>query len=175
NEFWGKVHFWISLVCINGIFFPMFMQGLAGVSRRLYDGGIQYAHAKSIAEQTNPFMSICAIGLLAAQVPFLINFFYNAIASLLGRRNEIENQNPWHATTLDWAATTSPPLGHGNFEVMPVVYRGPYEYSVAGAAADYIPQHVESEAPPVPEGGGVLNADAVEQKEILGMDADVAE
>src|SRR5207248_717822 len=26
NEFWGKVHFWISLVCINGIFFPMFMQ-----------------------------------------------------------------------------------------------------------------------------------------------------
>src|SRR5216117_2821721 len=84
NEFWGKVHFWISLVCINGIFFPMFMQGLAGVSRRLYDGGIQYAHAKSIAEQTNPFMSICAIGLLAAQVPFLINFFYNAILSLLG-------------------------------------------------------------------------------------------
>src|SRR5438105_3529606 len=84
NEFWGKVHFWISLVCINGIFFPMFMQGLAGVSRRLYDGGIQYAHAKSIAEQTNPFMSICAIGLLAAQVPVLVSFFYNAIASPAG-------------------------------------------------------------------------------------------
>src|SRR5437773_2871459 len=64
NEFWGKVHFWISFVCINGIFFPMFMQGLAGVSRRLYDGGQQYAHAKEIASQTNPFMSVCAIGLL---------------------------------------------------------------------------------------------------------------
>ena len=141
NEFWGKVHFWISLVCINGIFFPMFMQGLAGVSRRLYDGGIQYAHAKSIAEQTNPFMSVCAIGLLAAQVPFLFNFFYNAIASFAGHRNEIANQNPWHATTLEWAATTSPPLGHGNFEVIPVVHRGPYEYSLPGAPTDWTPQN----------------------------------
>ncbi|HEV2720352.1 MAG TPA: cbb3-type cytochrome c oxidase subunit I [Thermoanaerobaculia bacterium] len=165
NEFWGKVHFWISLVCINGIFMPMFAQGLAGVSRRLYDGGIQYAHAKTIAEQTNPFMSICAIGLLCAQVPFLINFFYNAILSLLGHRNEIENENPWHATTLDWAATTSPPLGHGNFAVMPVVYRGPYEYSVPGAASDWIPQHVESEEAP-PTGGGMLPEVAVAQREM---------
>jgi len=165
NEFWGKVHFWISLVCINGIFFPMFMQGLAGVSRRLYDGGIQYAHAKAIAEQTNPFMSICAIGLLCAQVPFLINFFYNAILSILGHRNEIENQNPWQATTLDWAATTSPPLGHGNFEVMPVVYRGPYEYSVPGAATDWTPQHVETEEAP-PTGGGMLPEVAVAQREM---------
>ncbi len=166
NEFWGKVHFWISLVCINGVFFPMFMQGLAGVSRRLYDGGIQYAHAKSIAEQTNPFMSICAIGLLAAQVPFLINFFYNAIASLLGRRNGLENQNPWHATTIEWAATTSPPLGHGNFEVLPVVYRGPYEYSQPGAPTDWTPQHAESEAVAPPPGGGMLPAVAVAQREM---------
>ena len=165
NEFWGKVHFWISLVCINGIFFPMFVQGLAGVSRRLYDGGIQYAHAKSIAEQTNPFMSICAIGLLIAQIPFLINFFYNAIASLLGHRNEIENENPWHATTLEWAATTSPPLAHGNFHEVPTVYRGPYDYSVPGAASDWIPQHHETEAAP-PTGGGMLPAVAVAQREM---------
>ena len=166
NEFWGKVHFWISLVCINGIFFPMFMQGLAGVSRRLYDGGIQYAHAKSIAEQTNPFMSVCAIGLLCAQVPFLINFFYNAILALLGRRNEIANQNPWQATTLEWAATTSPPLGHGNFEVIPVVYRGPYEYSLPDSATDWTPQNQESVEPALPPGGGMLPAVAVAQREM---------
>jgi cytochrome c oxidase subunit 1 len=165
NEFWGKVHFWLSLIFINGIFMPMFVQGLAGVSRRLYDGGIQYAHAKSIAEQTNPFMSVCAIGLLAAQVPFLVNFFYNVISSLLGRRNELENQNPWHATTLEWAATTSPPLGHGNFEVIPTVYRGPYDYSVPGAATDWIPQHHETEVVP-PAGGGLLPAVAVAQREM---------
>jgi cytochrome c oxidase subunit 1 len=167
NETLGKIHFWGSFVCINGIFFPMFAQGLAGVSRRLYDGGIQYAHAKAIAEATNPFMSKAAVGLLIFQIPFILNFFWNAIASLLGHRRSEANQNTWDATTLEWAATTSPPLGHGNFEVMPVVYRGPYEYSVPGAASDFIPQHLESETPPAaPAGGGMLAATAVAQKEI---------
>jgi cytochrome c oxidase subunit 1 len=164
NDFWGKVHFWVSFVCINGIFFPMFAQGLAGVSRRLYDGGMQYAHAKQIASQTNPFMSICAIGLLAAQVPFILNFFYNAIAAALGRRDEGLGSNPWEATTLEWAATTSPPLAHGNFEVLPVVYRGPYEYSVPGETAEFIPQHIPP-AEPAPRGGGLLPATAVAMRE----------
>jgi cytochrome c oxidase subunit 1 len=164
NDFWGKVHFWVSFVCINGIFFPMFAQGLAGVSRRLYDGGMQYAHAKQIASQTNPFMSICAIGLLAAQVPFIFNFFYNAIAAAMGHRDEALGSNPWQATTLDWAATTSPPLAHGNFEVLPVVYRGPYEYSVPGETAEFIPQHVPV-TEPAPRGGGLLPATAVAMRE----------
>jgi cytochrome c oxidase subunit 1 len=149
NDFWGKVHFWVSFVCINGIFFPMFAQGLAGVSRRLYDGGMQYAHAKQIASQTNPFMS---------------NFFYNAIAAAMGHRDEALGSNPWQATTLDWAATTSPPLAHGNFEVLPVVYRGPYEYSVPGETAEFIPQHVPV-TEPAPRGGGLLPATAVAMRE----------
>src|SRR3954447_15442522 len=56
NEMLGKIHFWGSLICINGVFFPMFIQGLAGISRRLYDGGQQYAHAQH-AYGTNVFMS----------------------------------------------------------------------------------------------------------------------
>src|SRR5438270_2690365 len=164
NDFWGKVHFWVSFICINGIFFPMFAQGLAGVSRRLYDGGMQYAHAKQIASQTNPFMSICAIGLLAAQVPFIINFFYNAIAAAMGHRDEGLGSNPWQATTLEWGATTSPPLAHGNFEVLPVVYRGPYEYSVPGETAEFIPQNVPV-TEPTPRGGVLLPATAVAMRE----------
>ena len=39
NEFWGKVHFWPSLIFMNLIFQPMFVQGMAGMHRRLYDGG----------------------------------------------------------------------------------------------------------------------------------------
>jgi len=165
NDFWGRVHFWGSFVCINGVFFPMFLQGLAGVSRRLYDGGIQYAHAKAIAEQTNPFMSICAIGLLTFQVPFIINFFTNAFLALRGKRN-VTDPNPWQATTLDWAATTSPPLGHGNFAVLPVVQRGPYEYNAPECTTDdYLPQHLVLPAPP-PSGGGMLPEAAVAQREI---------
>ena len=44
NDLLGKIHFWGSFVCINGVFMPMFIQGLAGMNRRLYDGGMQYAH-----------------------------------------------------------------------------------------------------------------------------------
>ena len=163
NDFWGKVHFWGSIVCINGIFFPMFYQGLAGVSRRLYDGGIQYAHAKAAASSTNPFMSMAALGLLTFQVPFIINFFYNAWMGLRGKVTE--DANPWQATTLEWAATTSPPLAHGNFAHVPVVYRGPYEYSLPGEEIDFIPQHVPLQTHDTPPFGGMLPHTAVAQKE----------
>ncbi|MEO8381910.1 MAG: cbb3-type cytochrome c oxidase subunit I [Acidobacteriota bacterium] len=160
NEFWGKVHFWLSLICMNCIFFPMFLQGLAGVSRRLYDGGAQYVHAKPVIH-LNVFMSGAAFVLMIAQVPFILNFFYSIFK---GRR---VGSNVWDATTLEWAATTSPPLAHGNFAVAPVVYRGPYEYSVPGYdAADFIPQHIPDETLPAPgTGGGMLPATAVAQKE----------
>jgi cytochrome c oxidase subunit 1 len=160
NQFWGKVHFWGSLIAINGVFAPMFLQGLAGVSRRLYDGGAQYAHAKPIIH-TNVFMSISAFCLLAAQVPFILNFF---ISMARGRR---VGSNVWDATTLEWAATTSPPLAHGNFAVAPVVYRGPYEYSVPGHPTDFFPQNEPEDAvPPAPAvGGGMLPAGAAAQKE----------
>jgi cytochrome c oxidase subunit 1 len=163
NQFWGRVHFWASFIFINGVFFPMFIQGLAGVSRRLYDGGSQYMHAKPVLH-TNVFISTSAFCLLAAQVPFIINFFYSIFK---GRR---VGSNVWDATTLEWAATTSPPLGHGNFAVPPVVYRGPYEYSLPGyTGADFQQQHVPDDpqdTTPVSSGGGMLAAGAVAQKEI---------
>src|SRR5256712_61907 len=164
NDFWGRVHFWLSINFINGGFFPMFLQGLAGVSRRLYDGGIQYAHAKAIAEQTNPFMSISAIGLLVFQVPFIFNFFANVLSAMRGKKNV--DDNPWQATTIEWAATTSPPLGHGNFAVLPVVHRGPYEYNCPECTTtDFVPQHAEIAAAP-PPAGGMLPETAVAMREM---------
>ena len=43
NETLGKLHFFFSLIFMNGVFLPMMAQGLAGVSRRLWDGGEMYA------------------------------------------------------------------------------------------------------------------------------------
>jgi cytochrome c oxidase subunit 1 len=40
---------------------------------------------------------------------------------------EDAGDNPWHATGLEWT-TQSPPIPH-NFEVIPVVTEGAYEYS----------------------------------------------
>jgi cytochrome c oxidase subunit 1 len=86
---------------------------------------------------------------------------------MMGKKNV--DSNPWQATTIEWVATTSPPLGHGNFEVLPVVTRGPYEYSVPGAAADFIPQDApggdDAMSPPPPP-GGMLPHTAVAQKEL---------
>src|SRR5215475_7532434 len=45
NETLGVIHFWGSLICMNVIFMPMFIVGLAGVSRRLADGGASYDFA----------------------------------------------------------------------------------------------------------------------------------
>jgi len=134
NDTLGKIHFWGSFIAMNGIFFPMFFQGLAGVSRRLYDGGASYDFAEGVIH-FNEFMSISAFILLAFQVPFIINFFMSI------KKGKKVDSNPWEATTLEWTATTSPPLGHGNFEEVPSVYRGPYEYSVPGADSDFSPQN----------------------------------
>jgi cytochrome c oxidase subunit 1 len=133
NTILGHVHFWPSLICMNLIFMPMFIQGLAGVSRRLYDGGAQYAHAADVL-WLNKFMSMGAWTLALAQIPFIINFFWS-----IWKGRKVESDNPWQSTTLEWATPTPPP--HGNFEVPPVVYRGPYEYSVPNAPKDFSPQN----------------------------------
>ena len=132
NELLGKMHFWPSLLFMNGIFMPMFIQGLAGVSRRLWDGGLEYAHAAGVLHW-NEFMSISAWLLGLAQIPFIFNVFYSL------KSGEKVDKNPWEATTLEWDAP-SPPLPHVNFEKLPEVHREAYEYSVPGRNRDYTPQ-----------------------------------
>ena len=139
SEALGKLHFWPSLIAINCVFMPMFIQGLAGVSRRLYDGGDQYAHAQEVLHW-NAFMSTGAYVLLLAQIPFIFNFFWSI------RHGEKVGANPWQATTLEWAAAPSPPVAHGNFEHVPVVVRGPYEYSPPDEDAEFLPQHTPQQA-----------------------------
>jgi len=136
NEILGKVHFIFSFIFMNLFFMPMFFQGLAGLSRRLADGGQSYAHTQGIVHY-NDFMMYASWGLAIAQLPFIINI----IMTLMKKRDENPDSNPWQATTLEWTAAPSPPIGHGNFETIPSVYRGPYEYSVPDAEKDFIPQN----------------------------------
>jgi len=134
NEVLGKIHFTFSLIFMNGIFFPMLIQGLAGVSRRLSDGGTSYGHAQGVFHY-NEFMSISAFLLAFAQIPFIFNLLFTLIKKKKGE----SDPNPWQATTMEWACP-SPPIGHGNFEAEPVAYRGPYEYSVPEHEKDFSPQ-----------------------------------
>jgi cytochrome c oxidase subunit 1 len=142
NEFWGKVHFVTSFIFMNAIFQPMFAQGMAGMLRRMYDGGINYAQATtglttglpSMIMYFNHTISIAAWCLGLSQIPFIINFFWS-----IKHGKKIKSDNPWDATTLEWQTPTPPP--HGNFLKIPTVYRGPYEYSVPGHATDFTPQN----------------------------------
>jgi cytochrome c oxidase subunit 1 len=132
NDVLGKIHFWGTFVCMNGVFWPMLHQGMSGVSRRLFDGGESYAHAQDVL-WLNKVMSHSAFALFVFQLFFVVNFLWSYFA---GKKVE---ENPWEATTLEWAAPT-PPIPHGNFETVPTVYRGPYEYSVPGQERDFVPQ-----------------------------------
>jgi cytochrome c oxidase subunit 1 len=136
NEVLGKIHFFGSFICINLVFMPMFIRGLAGVNRRLWDGGMQYAHAQGVLAW-GVTMSYAAWGLMLFQAFFIVNFFLSLKTGKKAAANE------WQATTLDWTATSSPPIAHGNFDKVPHVYRDPYEYSVPGAAFDFTPQNAE--------------------------------
>jgi cytochrome c oxidase subunit 1 len=130
NDLWGKIHFWGTLIFMNGIFLPMFIQGMAGMQRRLYDPTVQ-AHNLT-TQPLSRIQLISAVLLLVMQIPFLINLFYSIFK---GKKTE---ENPWESTTLEWACPSPP--GHGNFEKLPRVNHGPYEYSQPGAARDFIPQ-----------------------------------
>ena len=131
SETLGRLHFWPSLIFINMIFMPMFVQGLAGMSRRMADGGETYQFNQPVLH-LNRMISYAAWGLALAQIPFIINFFVSL------KRGERVGANPWNATTLEWQAPSPPP--HGNFDKPPIAYRGPYEYSVPGHPTDFLPQ-----------------------------------
>jgi heme/copper-type cytochrome/quinol oxidase subunit 3 len=137
---------------MNAIFMPMFVQGLAGLNRRLYDGGITYAHAHGL-QKWNVLQGWSAWALGLIQLLFLVNI----VVSLW--RGRASGDNPWGATTLEWATATPPP--HGNFAAPPLVYRGAYEYSAPGAARDFLPQNAVEESgagEPAPEVTGFNNA-----------------
>jgi cytochrome c oxidase subunit 1 len=132
NETLGKIHFWVSFVAVYCVFFPMHTLGVGGQMRRLYDP-TQYDFLVS-QQVVNVFISVSAFVLFAAQLLFLANFFVSIWA---GRR--ATSNNPWKATTLEWEVPC--PTGHGNFgPELPTVHRWAFDYSVPGAAEDFIPQ-----------------------------------
>jgi cytochrome c oxidase subunit I len=130
NEFWGKVHFVLTFILGNCVFFPMHILGVGGHMRRIYDP-TAYPFLDAF-KPLNTFISVSALLLGATQLIFFANFF---ISLFRGPKAE---RNPWKSNTLEWTAPSPPP--HGNFEQVPVVRHGPYEYSVPGMEEDYLPQ-----------------------------------
>jgi cytochrome c oxidase subunit 1 len=139
SEPWGKVHFVLTFVLSNCTFYPMHIIGMGGHPRRYYDSTIYdvFNHLQPL----NQFMTVSAILLGFSQFVFVANFFYSLF------RGPRAPRNPWHSNSLEWTAPSPPP--HGNFEEIPVVRRGPYEYSHPEAENDYLPQ-AEAAGPAAP-------------------------
>ncbi len=135
NETLGRLHFLGTFLFVNVTFLPMFVMGLRGYPRRVYDPSQFVALGNMGGMQI--LATIGTAGLLFSQVPLLINFFGSM------KRGRVAGANPWRANTLEWLAP-SPPQ-HGNFDEIPSVYRWPYEYSAPGRDNDWYPQHVAPE------------------------------
>jgi cytochrome c oxidase subunit 1 len=135
NETLGKIHFWITFVGAYAIFWPMHYLGMAGVPRRYYryDMFDTFSHFAGISSA----ITIASMVVFAAQVLFVINFFYS-----IWRGKKMTKKNPWGATTLEW--TTPVNTGHGNWPgKLPVVHRWAYDYSTNDEDdQDFIQQHV---------------------------------
>jgi cytochrome c oxidase subunit 1 len=131
NEKWGRVHFFLTLAGTYAIFMPMHYLGMAGQPRR-YSQFTELAYLHHLIP-LNTFITYAAIITISAQFIFVINLFWSMF------KGPKATDNPWEATTLEWTTATPPP--HDNFGgKTPVVYHGPYEYSVPGAPKDYVMQ-----------------------------------
>jgi cytochrome c oxidase subunit I len=130
NETLGKLHFWLTFIGVYCIFMPMHYLGLAGNVRR-YSAFTDNYLIPMIP--VHKFITIAALLTGAAQFIFLYNLFH---ARFWGPKAP---DNPWEATSLEWSTTSPPPFDNFGGRHM-VVYQDAYEYSVEGAATDYIMQ-----------------------------------
>ena len=99
SEFIGKLHFWVTFIGVNMIFFPQHFLGLAGMPRRYAD----YPDAYSDWNYWSSIGSyVSAFGVLI----FLVGVFHAV------RRREPAGDNQWGegATTLEWTLSSPPPF-----------------------------------------------------------------
>ncbi len=138
----GRWHFWLTFVFFNLTFAPMHLIGVQGMPRRVSDYADQFA----------TWNMIISIASFALGLSMLI-FVYNVITSW--RAGPKAPANPWRALTLEWQVSSPPPIF--NFDTIPTVVGGPYEYGVPGAVHGIFgpakPAEVPAVAPTTPAGG----------------------
>ena len=133
NKNLGYIHFWVTVVCAYGVFFPMHFIGMAGLPRRYYTNSAFPMFDDMV--DVNILITMFALVGAAFQLVFSFNFFYSIFYGKKAPRN------PWRATTLEW--TTPVEHMHGNWPgAIPEVYRWPYDYSKPGYEEDFVPQTV---------------------------------
>ena len=108
SEFIGKLHFWVTFIGVNIIFFPQHFLGLAGMPRRIADYPDAYVDWNRISSYGS---YLSALGVVI--------FLYGVAQAFM--RKEVAGNNPWGpgATTLEWTLTSPPPFHQ--FEILPKI------------------------------------------------------
>ncbi len=143
NQRLGKIHFWAMFIFFNMTFFPLFIVGLLGQPRRVFE------YAKNL-QSWNDFSSVSAFLLGASFLIFVANFVWTIIID-----PKPAAANPWRSLGLEWQTPT--PVPYYNFERIPVVLNDPYHYSEPNPipVADLSPAPgAERRAEPVPISSG---------------------
>jgi cytochrome c oxidase subunit 1 len=141
NETLGRWHFWLTLVAAYATFLPMHLAGLAGSPRHYADlAGVRNAASTLLAGvwPIQHFITLAAFVLASAQTLFLAN----VAVSLY--RGQVAAQNPWCATTLEWAP---PPSAESASNQQIRVFRAPCWYIRKDGVEDFVPQWVEERNP----------------------------
>jgi len=116
SEKLGKLHFWTMFIFFNLTFFPLFAAGLLGMPRRV-------SSYNPALFGLNVFVSLSAFCLGASMLILIVNLVWSLII-----KRETEVSNPWGALSLEWQLPSPPPVY--NFEEIPVINSGPYDYGV---------------------------------------------
>jgi len=103
SEFIGKLHFWVTFIGVNLIFFPQHFLGLAGMPRRYSDYPDAYAYWNYVS----------SIGSYISAFAVLI-FLYGVFQAFAKKQKAADN--PWGAgaTTLEWTLSSPPPFHQFN-------------------------------------------------------------
>jgi cytochrome c oxidase subunit I len=120
NQTLGKLQFWTMFVFFNATFLPLFAIGMAGQPRRVFE------YARNL-QTLNDWVSVAAFCLGGSILIFVINFVWSTVIARVR-----EEANPWDSRGLEWQIPSPPPPG--NFERIPVVLSGPYEYGTKDAS-----------------------------------------
>jgi cytochrome c oxidase subunit 1 len=118
NERLGKVHFWLTFVCVYLVFMTMHLMGFTGAVRR-YSSFVDDFMLPLMP--TNRFISVAALLLGAVQFIFLYNVIWSRF------KGPKAPDNPWQATTLEWDTTSPPPFDNFGGRQM-TIHHGPMEY-----------------------------------------------
>jgi cytochrome c oxidase subunit I len=122
SESLGRWHFWLTFLGVYCVFMPMHYLGLVGNVRR-YSAFVDDYLAPLIP--VHRFITIAALLTGAAQLIFLWNLIWSRF------RGPVASENPWEATSLEWATTSPPPFDNFGGK-HPVVNHGPNEFGVDG-------------------------------------------